>query len=470
MLDITGTYTDLYQLTMGQIYFLKGQRDTTAVFDYFFRKNPFAGGYTVFAGLSDLLSIIETLRFDDDDLAFLGRAGLHPDFISYLKGFRFRGTVWSCREGEVIFPNCPIVRIEASIIEAQIIETVLLNILNFQSLIATKASRIRQSAGDRTLIDFGLRRSQGFGGYHASKAAVIGGFDATSNVRAAHDFDLSISGTMAHAYIQSYGDELTAFRHFADGRPNDCVLIVDTYDTLNSGLPNAITVAKELEEKGHRLKGIRLDSGDLAYLSKRSRTLLDEAGLFYVKIAASNQLDEYVIKSLLEQKAPIDVFGVGTNLITGHPDGALDGVYKLALAGGRPRLKISENLSKATLPDRKQVLRILDHRGDFFGADAIGLEEEVNIDAIHHPFEPFKSISIAKWAKETLLHRVMEKGRIIEAHAKIKEMADYARQRLRLLPAEYKRFENPHTYKIGISVRLKNMRDRLFLEHQRSQP
>jgi nicotinate phosphoribosyltransferase len=268
MINYTATYTDLYQLSMSQVYYLKGQKDTRAVFDYFFRKLPFNSGYAVFAGLEDLLSILENFTFDTKDLIFLRKQGFHPDFMEYLKNFRFRGNIYSSREGDLIFPIRPVLQVEANIIEAQIIETILLNILNFQTLVATKASRIRQAAEDGKLIDFGLRRSQGPGGYYACRAAFIGGFDATSNVRAGRDYDIPVSGTMAHSYVESYDDELTSFRHFAEEQPENCVFVLDTYDTLKSGLPNAIIVAKELEEKGHKVKGIRLDSGDLAYLSK----------------------------------------------------------------------------------------------------------------------------------------------------------------------------------------------------------
>ena len=360
--SITGTYTDLYQLTMGQVYFLKGTSHQEAVFDYFFRKLPFQGGYVAFAGLGVLLQILEELHFSKEDLAYLKGIGLHPDFVERLKNFSFQGTIHSVKEGEIVFPNEPLVRVEGNILEAQIIETVLLNILNFQSLIATKAARMRSVAGNKILSDFGLRRAQGVGGYHAARAAIVGGFNSTSNVKAGLDFDIPVMGTMAHSFIQSYDNELSAFRDFAEKRPDHCALLVDTYDTIRSGVPNAITVAKEMEKRSQRLQGIRLDSGDLAYLSKQSRKMLDDAGLNYVKITASNQLDEYVIKSLLDQQAPIDVFGVGTSLVTGPPDAALDGVYKLAYANGKPRIKLSENLQKITLPHKKQVYRILNGR------------------------------------------------------------------------------------------------------------
>jgi nicotinate phosphoribosyltransferase len=468
MLTITGTYTDMYQIAMGQVYFLQGQRETKAIFDYFFRKSPFGGGYAVFAGLDDLLAELSDLRFDAEDLEFLRANGLHAEYIAYLKDFRFRGAIYAAREGDVVFPTHPVLRVEANIIEAQLIETLLLNILNFQTLIATKASRVRLVAGDRLLIDFGLRRAQGLGSYHASRAAIVGGFDATSNVRAGRDFGLAVSGTMAHSFIQSFADELTAFRHFAEGRPDDCVLLVDTYDTLKSGVPHAIVIAKEMAQRGHRLKGIRLDSGDLAYLARQSRALLDAAGLSYVKIAASNQLDEFVVKSLLEQGAPIDVFGVGTNLVTGRPDAALDGVYKLALAGGQARIKLSETISKTTLPDRKQVFRVLNGDGRFLGADVVGLHDENEITVMHHPFEPYKSLGIAQCPKEPLLHQVMAQGRPLEGRSAVDKIAAFCRKRLDLLPAEYKRFDNPHIYKVGISEKLRHMRDRLIMRHKRS--
>ena len=462
MFNYTATYTDKYQLTMSQVYFLKGQKDTKAVFDYFFRKLPFNAGYAIFAGLEDMLGILSILRFDRPDLEFLKEQQYHPDFISYLEKFRFTGNVYSSLEGDLVFPVRPVIQIEANIIEAQIIETLLLNILNFQTLIATKASRMRQAAEGRILIDFGLRRAQGPGGYYASRAAYVGGFDGTSNVVAGRDYGIPVSGTMAHSFVESYDDELSAFMHFAEVRPEDCVLVVDTYDTLNSGLPNAITVAKKMEEKGLRLNGIRLDSGDLAYLAKESRRRLDNAGLEYVKIAVSNQLDEHIIKSLLEQQAPIDVFGVGTSLVTGHPDAALDGVYKLAYSKGKARIKLSENISKITLPCRKQVFRAVDSEGKFIGADAVTLADEKEVDIIYHPVYPLKSLSLAKYIMEPLLHKVMENGLRLKKPQSLSEIAQFSRNRLAKLPSEYKRFDNPHIYKIGISNKLQTERDILI--------
>ncbi len=467
MINYTATYTDKYQLAMSQVYFLKGQKETKAVFDYFFRKLPFNAGYAIFAGLEDLLNTLDILKFDKDDLEYLQELGFHTDFISFLKEFRFSGNIYSSEEGDMVFPVRPVLQIEANIIEAQIIETLLLNILNFQTLIATKASRMRQASEKRGLIDFGLRRAQGPGGYYASRAAFIGGFDGTSNVRAGRDYGIPVSGTMAHSFVESYDDELTAFLHFAEVQPDDCVLVVDTYDTLKSGLPNAITVAKKMEEKGHRLNGIRLDSGDLAYLAKESRKRLDSAGLTYVRIAVSNQLDEYIIKSLLEQQAPIDVFGVGTSLVTGHPDSALDGVYKLSLANGKPRIKLSENLSKITLPHRKQVFRITDNDNMFIGADAVTMADEPDIDIMYHPLYPLKSLSISKFKKEPLLQKVMANGKRVIPHRSLPEIAKFSLNRLANLPEEYKRFDNPHIYKIGISKNLENERNRLIQEFKR---
>ena len=289
MQNFTATYTDLYQISMAQVYFQKGKHKHKAVFDYFFRKLPFEGGYAIFAGLETVLEILEDFQFSTSDLDYLKAQGLDPEFIKYLKDFKFKGTLTSTSEGDIVFPTRPVLQVEGNMVEAQLVETLLLNILNFQTLIATKASRIRKSAGEATLIDFGMRRAQGTGSYYASRAAFIGGFEATSNVVAGKDFNIPISGTMAHSLVQSYDDELTAFRDFAQSHPNTTVLLIDTYDTLKSGLPNAIKVGKEMESRGESLKGIRLDSGDLSYLAKKCRKALDEAGLHEVKIAVSNQ-------------------------------------------------------------------------------------------------------------------------------------------------------------------------------------
>ncbi|MAQ41491.1 nicotinate phosphoribosyltransferase [Mesonia oceanica] len=466
MFNFTLTYTDLYQLSMAQVYFLKGKTQEKAVFDYFFRKIPYQGGFAIFAGLHDFLELLENLSFSKEDIAYLKTQDFDESFVNYLADFRFSGKIRACQEGEVVFATSPILQVEATIIEAQLIETILLNLLNFQTLIATKASRIKLIAQEKTLLDFGLRRAQGPGGYYASKAAVIGGFDGTSNVSAGKDFNIPISGTMAHSFIQSYDSELEAFRDFATNRPKNCVLLVDTYDTLKSGVPHAISVAKEMEARGNRLLAIRLDSGDLAYFARKSRKLLDDAGLSYVKIAASNQLDEFVIKSLQEQNAPIDIYGVGTNLVIGKPDGALDGVYKLAFAAGKPRIKISESLAKTTIPHRKQVFRTYDEHGNFSGADVIAMEEEVHITQMNHPFEPYKNLKVEHFKQEPLLHVVMENGKKVNPSPSLQEIAAFRKQRLSLLPLEYKRFDNPHIYKVGISDALKQERDKLIRSHK----
>ncbi|MCX7548135.1 nicotinate phosphoribosyltransferase [Xanthomarina sp. F1114] len=464
-MNITAAYTDLYQLTMSQVYF-GTKPDGKAVFDYYFRNNPFNSGYSIFAGLEDILDFLETLEFTASDMAYLEQHGFKKDFLDYLKNFRFQGTIYSCKEGDVVFPNRPILQVEANIIEAQIIETLLLNILNFQTLIATKASRIRYSAKNAILLDMGLRRAHATGGYYASRAAAIGGFDSTSNVKAAEDYNMPSSGTMAHSFIQSYEDELEAFRDFARWRPKNCVLLVDTYNTLRSGLPNAITVAKEMESRGEQLLGVRLDSGDLSYLSKKTRKILDEANLEYVKIVASNQLDEYVIKSLKEQGASIDIFGVGTNLVTGKPDAALDGVYKLSEFNGEPRIKLSENIIKVSLPFKKQVYRMLDKNGMFYGADAIAGFTEENVTNMEHPFDSRKSLNLDRFTHEPLLEKVMENGKRINSPRTVSEIAAYSKSRLEKLPEEYKRFQNPHIYKIGLSTQLKLERDKLVQKHR----
>jgi nicotinate phosphoribosyltransferase len=466
MIDYTATYTDQYQITMSQVYFHKGLKDETAIFDYFFRKVPFKGGFVVFSGLEDFLKAVENLRFDEKDIEYLRKEGMDEEFVDYLRKFRFRGNIYASQEGDLIFPNRPVIIVEASIVEAQLIETLLLNIINYQSLIATKASRMRLSAGDQPLVDFGLRRAPGAGGYSASRAAMIGGFNATSNVRSGRDYHIPISGTMAHSFVQRYDDEISAFRDFAEIRPDDCVLLVDTYDTLKSGVPNAIKVGKEMEERGQKLKGIRLDSGDLAWLAKESRKMLDDAGFDYVKIAASNQLDEHVIKSLLAQEAPIDIFGVGTSLVTGRPDSALDGVYKLSFANNESRLKLSESINKINYPGKKQVYRLLNPDGSFYGGEVVKLFDETDISKMYHPVEPDESLELDEFEKVPLLSQYMEKGKRLTQPREVSEIAEFSQQQIRKLPEEFKRFDNPHIYKVGLSKKLKEERDRLIERHK----
>jgi len=440
----SGLYTDLYELTMAQGYFLSGKATIHASFDYFFRKLPFGGGYVINAGLSDLLAYLTDMKFTSDDLQYLKHQKFQEDFLDYLEQFRFTGDVYSMREGEVVFPNEPVLRVDAPLIEAQIIETVALNILNFESLIATKASRIRSACGTRSFMDFGLRRAHGWGGLQASKAAMIGGADSTSNVLCGQLYEAPVAGTQAHSWIESYDSELEAFHAFATLYPDRCILLVDTYDTLKSGIPNAIRVAKAMEEKGHRLAGIRLDSGDFVSLSKKSREMLDEAGFGYVRIVTSNQLDEHEIERLLAKNAPVDSFGVGTSLVTGDPDGALDGVYKLASYDEQPRIKISENADKILLPGKKQVVRSLDKSGCFI-EDLIVLEDEV-------------SVMYNGDGNEVLLSPVITNGNTCIAGYKLSEISAYCSDRLSKLPANLKKLTVSDTYPVRLSRKLETLK------------
>ncbi len=461
----SGLYTDLYQLAMCQAYYFHQSHQEQVVFDYYYRKIPFKGGYVIFAGLQDLLDSLADFSFSANDLAYLAQQGFKPAFLEVLKDFKFTGSISAVREGELVFPNTPILRIESTMLEAQLIETMLLNILNFQSLIATKAGRVRSIAPDKNLSEFGLRRAQGLGGIAASRATIIGGFDSTSNVYAAQHYQLKCVGTMAHSFVQMYDDELTAFRKFAEANPKNCILLVDTYNTLKSGIPNAIKVALEMRARGEELFGIRLDSGDLSYLSQKTRKLLDEADLTSVKIAVSNQLDEYVIRSLIHQGAPIDIFGVGTNLVTGQPDSALGGVYKLAEVNGQARIKISDNVEKTTLPCKKQVYRLLNEDGTLRGADAIGLADQPVPSMIIDPHNPHKQMSCKPFKAVPLLQIVYQNEQQVSKQHTVDEIKTYASNQLKKLPKEYKRFENPHQYKVGISPELKVIRDELYTKH-----
>ena len=458
-----GLFTDHYELTMAEGYFRSEKEKVVANFDYFFRRNPFGSGFTVFAGLQDLLGMIMEFKYDSEAIDYLHKRGFGSDFLEYLKNFQFRGDIFAPKEGELVFPNEPVLRVKGKIIETQLMETLILNVLNFQSLIATKANRIRHSAGDRMLMEFGMRRAQGFAAIAASRAAVIGGMDSTSNIYSAFHYGLDSSGTMAHSWIQGFEDELVSFREYAKTHPENCTLLVDTYHTLKSGVPNAIIVGKEMEIAGYRLSAIRLDSGDLAYLSKEARKQLDDAGLPYVKIVASNQLDEYIIKSLIEQDAPIDWFGVGTSLVTGKSDAALDGVYKLSLINNRPTLKLSEDLIKITLPGEKKVVRYFNGNNKFY-ADAIVLsnEEEHKLHTIFHPQHPERNTPVGGLRSETIVSKIIENGRVIIDEKSVVEISDYRKFRVSQLPDEHKRFEYPHLYKVGLSESLMNLRNKLI--------
>lgn len=461
--ELLGLYTDYYELAMAQGYFYSQKKDEKAVFDYFFRTNPFEGGFTVFAGLQDFLDMLSDFRYSKSDIDFLKQQGMKSEFLDYLTDFSFSGDIFSMKEGEIVFPNQPVLRVEGNIIECQLIESMLLNILNFESLVATKAFRIKLVAGNRPFTDFGLRRAQGLGALHASRAACIGGAQSTSNVLAGKLFNVEVSGTQAHSWIQSFDSELEAFRTFAEIHPENTILLVDTFDTINSGIPNAIKVAHEMEQKDQKMKAIRLDSGDLAYLSKKARKMLNDAGLEYVKIIASNQLNEHVIKSLLiEQNAKIDAFGIGTELVTGKKDAALDGVYKLAAVNKYPKMKLSENIEKVTLPGKKQVLRFFDNAG-FFYRDGIILDDENpdNLGMIYHPVHPEKRTKTEGLRYEKLLQQVVRKGENINNKQTPGAIHRYLIKRAEQLPVEHKRFISPHLYKVGISQNLMTTRNKL---------
>lgn len=454
-------FLDFYHLTMAQGFFLSGQHERRARFDYGFRTLPFGGGYAVFAGLGTLLPLVQdSFRFHPQQLRFLRGQGFKPEFLDYLSSFRFQGDIHSVREGEVVFPNTPIVYVEGGLVETLLIETLLLNQLNFSTLIATKAARLRHAATGRDIVEYGLRRAQSWGGQTATLAAYIGGAKATSNVMAAYENGIPLSGTMAHAWVQAFDSELEAFRAYAKVYPDRCTLLVDTYDTLKSGLPNAIKVAKELESEGHRLHAIRLDSGDLAALSVAARQLLDKNKLQYVKIAASNDLDEKLIHSLIAQGAQIDVFGVGTNLVTAKDCPALGGVYKLAAIDGKPRVKISENIFKVNLPGFKKLLRWTDAEGRFMADGVLSADEEAP-RRLYDQYISDQSHDVSRWAVAEIQAPVMKKGKILTALPKPSESMEFAQNRLALLPEAHKRFENPHIYPVGVSRNLLQLRSRL---------
>lgn len=465
-IDHPELYTDFYQLTMMQAYFLQDLHLQHASFDYFFRSNPFGGGYTIFSGLGVLLDTVEGMVFSADSLAYLQAQGFNQKFIDYLKDFSFAATIDAVREGEVVFPGEPVICVSGTLLECILVETLLLNIVNFQTLISTKAARIKALVGTRRLYDFGLRRAQGLAGIHASRAAIIGGCDATSNVYAAKRYGIPAVGTMSHAWVQSFASELDAFSAFAMSYPNACVLLVDTYNTLQSGVPNAITVAQELRQQGHELKAIRLDSGDLAYIAQKARGQLDAAGFPEVKIAVSNQLDEDIISSLLQQHAPIDIFGVGTRLVTGAPDSALDGVYKLAHCQGKDTIKVSDNVEKTSLPGRKKILRCFYDAGDFFG-DVIALtsEDDLAISTMYHPNIAIKHCAIDSLKKDVLLGCVMQDGKRLLPKVTPQDIAAWSLKRREQLDASYQRLHNPHVYKVGLSKSLLHLRNDLMREH-----
>jgi nicotinate phosphoribosyltransferase len=466
--------TDLYQLTMMYGYFKTDTHNRQAVFDLFFRKRSVKSAYAIAAGLEQVIDYIKNLHFSKEDLDYLDSLNLFSsEFLKLLKELRFTGDIYAVPEGTVVFPNEPMVRVKAPLIEAQLIETALLNIINHQTLIATKASRVVMAAQGGSVLEFGLRRAQGpDAGIYGARAAIIGGCSATSNVMTGQMFSIPIKGTHSHSWVMSFPDELSAFRAYADAFPDSCLLLVDTYNTLKSGIPNAITVFKELREKGYEPMGIRLDSGDLAYLSKKARQMLDDAGFHNAKIVASNDLDEELIWDLKAQGAKIDIFGVGTSLITSRGCPALGGVYKMSaeeIDGEMvPRIKISENPEKVTNPGYKKVVRIYNGNGKAI-ADLIMLNEE-KIDTtkpltIFDPVDTWKRMTLHNYSLRELLVPVFQNGELVYDSPDLMKIQDYAKTELNTLWDEYKRLKNPHVFKVDLSQKLYDLKQQLLEEY-----
>ena len=468
--------TDLYQLTMMQGYYENGQNETV-VFDMFFRSNPCNNGYSVCAGLEQVIEYIKNLHFTYDDVDYLRSLGIFSEnFLHYLSGFHFSGDIYAIPEGTVVFPKEPLLKVIAPIMEAQLIETAILNIINHQSLIATKTSRIVFSAQGDGIMEFGLRRAQGpDAGLYGARAAMIGGCVGTSDVLAGKMFNAPVMGTHAHSWIMSFKDEYTAFKTYAAMYPNNCTLLVDTYDTLKSGVPNAIRVFQEFKDAGTPLKkmGIRLDSGDLAYLSKKARKMLDEAGFPEASICASNDLDEYLLHDLKMQGAEINVWGVGTNLITSKDCPSFGGVYKLAGIMNEegvfvPKIKISENTAKITNPGNKTIFRIYDKETGKIKADLIAFADETydtNEDLLlFDPIDTWKKTKLAGGTYEMreILVPVFRKGECIYKSPSVPEIAEYCKKEKETLWDETKRLFYPHRVHVDLSRKLYDVKKSLL--------
>ena len=472
-------HTDKYQINMMYAHWLHGTHHQKAVFDIYFRRMPFGNGYAVFAGLERAAAYIRSLKFGEAELAYLSRQpeNYKPEFLEELRRFRFTGDLYAVPEGSVVFANEPLVRVEARIFEAQLIETALLNFVNYQTLIATKASRIKQVAGDDVLMEFGSRRAQeADAAVWGARAAYIAGFDATSNVLAGMKFGIPAVGTHAHAWVQAHESEEEAFAKFAEALPDQVTLLVDTYDTLQSGVPNAIRIAKRMAEKGKRMSAIRLDSGDLAYLSKQARAMLDREGLADVKIVASNDLDEHIILNLKAEGAKIDIWGVGTQLITGADQPSLGGVYKLAAieknGNYEPVIKISGNPEKVTTPGVKEVYRIISKKTGKAEADYIALKEE---DDVRHgrriklfdPVHPYIYKYVDQYEAEPLLAPVFRNGELAGDLPSLDEIRAYHRKQLEKFWPEYLRKLNPEKYPVDLSPALWQLKMDLIEKHRR---
>ncbi len=467
--------TDLYQLTMVGGYIESGKQAQRANFDYFFRTVPDGGGYCVLAGLADVIDYIKQLSFEKEDIDYLDSLGIFSKkVLAYFASFRFSGDIWAIPEGTVVFPHEPLLRVTASLPEAQFIESALLNTMNYQTLLATKAARIRLAAQGDQVIDFGLRRAHGpDGALMGSRGAYIGGVDATSNVLAGQQFGLPVRGTHAHSWVESFPDEVSAFRAYADNYPDTCLLLVDTYDTLKSGVPNAIKVAEELRSRGHKFLGIRLDSGDLAYLSKKARAMLDKAGFHDAKIVASGDLDEQIILSLKRQEAKIDIWGIGTRLITSFSWPALAGVYKLTALDENgalmtPKIKRSDNTEKITNPGYKKLIRVYDDKGRMRG-DVIMLDQEAlpknKSLQVFHPMLPHISKAYPesfKW--EPLMIPIFQNGKCVYRSPSVDQIREKSLTNLNILDGAYKRFFNPHVYHISLTKPLFDIKQRLLRE------
>ena len=468
--------TDFYELTMANGYFKHGLKDEVAYFDMFFRKIPDDGGFAIMAGLEQLIEYLNNLRFNDEDIEFLrNKEMFSEEFLQYLKNFKFSCDVWAIPEGTPIFPNEPILTVIGPVIEAQFIETMVLLTINHQSLIATKANRIVRAEQCRSVMEFGSRRAQGYdGAIYGARAAYIGGCVGTACTISDKYFGVPALGTMAHSWIQIFPTELDAFRAYAQTYPDNCTLLVDTYNTLKSGVPNAIKIFnEEILPRGFRPKGIRIDSGDIAYLSKEARKMLDEAGFNDCKIVASNALDETIIRDLLIEGAKVDLFGVGERLITSRSEPVFGGVYKLVAVkeNGKiiPKIKLSDHAGKVTNPGYKQVWRLFDNRSGKAIADLITLNDEVIDES--KPYELFdpeftwKRKTVKNFIARKLHVKIFDKGNCIYKRPDIDQIRNYCKQQIDTLWDEVKRFENPHKYYVDLSLPLWELRESLLREY-----
>lgn len=466
--------SDFYEFTMANGYYENEMKDTVAVFDTFYRKNPDGGGYAIFAGLNDIISYIKNLHFTDEDIEYFKSQGdFSEGFLEYLRNFKFTGDVYAFPEGSVMFPGEPIVTVKAPIIECSIIETYLLLSMNFNSLIATKTNRIVSSAGDRLVMEFGARRAQGAdASITGARAAYIAGAPITSNTYSAKKYGFKASGTMAHSWIQAFDSEYEAFKTYAKMYPENCILLIDTYDTLESGLVNAMKVFKEeLLPKG-LTGGVRIDSGDLAYLSKEVRKRLDENGFGDFKIVASNSLDEFKIESLLSQGAKIDSFGIGERLITAKSDPVFGGVYKLVAIEKdeklQAKIKVSENVEKITTPGFKKVYRLYDTETGKAEADYIALRDEEIDDSeplvIFDPLFTWKMKKMKNYKAREMQVPIFKDGDLVYDEPSLDEIASYRKEEVESLWDEVKRYDTPHNYYVDLSQKLWNLKQKLIIE------